>query len=305
MQAHVSIALSTYNGERYLRQQLESLLAQRGVGIEIVAVDDGSTDGSISILEEYAARDSRLRWEPNATNLGPTASFERALALCSGEWLAPCDQDDVWHPDKLRTLVDAIGDADLAYCDSAYIDAAGGSIGQCLSDATAMREGRDPRLFFFANSVSGHATLLRRSLYEAARPFPGQVFHDWWLAIVAAGRNGVHYVPQPLVDFRRHADTCSSMGARQAGTRPALRDDWLACRLALLTAYATRALRHNEAAADFVRAINASAAGSANRLAALAWSHRVAAPRWSGLPALDALHLYLRLQRKARRARPR
>ena len=78
--ALVSVALSTYNGERYLREQLDSVLAQVGVELEIVAVDDGSTDGTRSILDEFAARDARPRWSANPANLGPTRTFERSSA---------------------------------------------------------------------------------------------------------------------------------------------------------------------------------------------------------------------------------
>ena len=176
----VSVALCVYNGERYLREQLDSILAQQGVQLEIVCVDDRSTDGSLALLQEYAARDARFRVVENETNLGHLRSFEKCMALCSAPLIAPSDQDDVWAPSKLRRLYEAIGDADLAYCDSAYVDEDGSSLGGRISDDLTMMAGREPFQFVFVNSVSGHASLVRRSLFERARPFPPGIYHDWW-----------------------------------------------------------------------------------------------------------------------------
>ena len=108
------------------------------------------------------------------------------MALGSAPYIAPADQDDVWHRDKLAKLLAAIGDCDLAYCGSAYIDAAGLPLGSRISDDLDMLEGTGVLRFAFRNSVSSHAALLRRSLFERARPFPESLYHDWWLAANAA-----------------------------------------------------------------------------------------------------------------------
>ena len=94
----ISVALTTFNGERFLRPQLDSLLAQDYRHFELVVVDDGSQDSSYSILQEYAARDSRLRCFRNERNLGFLQNFTKAFSLCEGELIAPCDQDDLWLP---------------------------------------------------------------------------------------------------------------------------------------------------------------------------------------------------------------
>ncbi|MFZ5657860.1 MAG: glycosyltransferase family 2 protein [Pseudomonadota bacterium] len=294
----VSIALSTYNGERHLRDQLDSVLAQAGVDFELVAVDDGSRDGTTAILNEYAARDGRLRWSRNPRNLGPTRSFERAIALCTGEFIAPCDQDDVWLPHKLQRLVEAIGEADLAYADSAYVNAEGRSCGRRISDDTRMLEGCDPFAFLFANSVSGHAALVRRDCALRAMPYPAAGYHDWWLALSAAGGRGVRYVDEVLVQYRRHDGAYCGMGG--VTTR---RDDWLGIRRALVDAYARRGDRGREAVAALSAALQRAAAGDGTApLARELWAHRTSWPRRSGLPGLDALALGLRLRRKLRRS---
>lgn len=294
----VSIALSTYNGERHLREQLDSVLAQAGVDFEVVAVDDGSRDGTTAILEAYATRHRRLRWSRNPRNLGPTLSFERAISLCGGDFVAPCDQDDIWLPHKLAQLVEAIGEADLAYADSAYVNAEGRPCGRRVSDDTRMLEGRDPLAFLFANSVSGHAALVRRDCALRAMPYPAAGYHDWWIALNAAGGRGVRYVDEVLVQYRRHDRAYCGMGG--VTTR---RDDWLGIRRALVDAYARRGDRAREAVAALSAALQQAAVGDGMApLVRELWAHRTSWPRRSGVPALDAVALGLRLRRKLRRS---
>jgi glycosyltransferase involved in cell wall biosynthesis len=207
----ISIALCTFNGERFLRPQLDSLLAQDHPTLEVVAVDDGSRDGTMAILEEYAARDSRLRVFRNPENLGFRRNFERAMGLCKGELVAPSDQDDVWRSDKLSLMSATLGDAAAIYCDSELVDTAGRPLGKRLSQMLPLGPVHDPAAFLFDNCVSGHALLFRRALLERALPVPEGVFHDWWLAFVAAGAGGVAYHPEPLVRYRQHADSVTDI----------------------------------------------------------------------------------------------
>lgn len=301
----ISVALCTFNGARYLREQLDSVLAQTEVTIEVVAVDDGSQDATRAILQEFAAREPRIRWHGNERNLGPTASFERAMSLCKGEFIAPCDQDDIWHRDKLVRLLAAIDGCDLAYCDSEYVDADGQALRRRVSDDRTMLAGTAPTAFLFANSVSGHASLLRRELFDRARPFPNRVYHDWWLALCAAGGNGVGYLDRPLVRFRRHADAYSPMGKSAAAARDAIASRaWLEQRHCLLQAYSRSRFRDNEIALTLANALRrAIDLGRNDALMRLLWRHRRGLPRWNGIPALDALRLQALFLRKLHRAR--
>jgi glycosyltransferase involved in cell wall biosynthesis len=302
----VSIALSTFNGAAYLREQLDSLLAQTSADFEIVAVDDGSRDATPRVLDESAPRDARLRWSPNPGNLGPTRSFERAFAQCRGEFIAPCDQDDVWDACKLERLLDAIDGVDLAYCDSGYIDADGASLGKRVSDHRRMLEGRDPLPLLFSNSVSGHAMLVRRSLVQAAGPAPAGTYFDWWLALCAAGREGVRYVPEPLVRFRRHEDAYSPVGPTRRTGRDAAANAWLAQRHALMRGYARTGFRECEAAARLADAFDVALRGGARGAAMrMLWRYRDAAPAASRLRIVDQARLLLRAWKHLGRARCR
>lgn len=211
----VSIALCTYNGEKYLAQQLDSLLVQTYSDFEIVAVDDGSSDNTVALLNDYASHDARLRIFVNASNIGLRRNFEIAMRSCRGEFIAPCDQDDIWLPTKLAVLLDCISDHALAYCDSELVDDNGNSLGVRISDKANMLSGDDPVPFIFANCVSGHALLVRRSVVERALPMPSEFFHDQWLAAVAATNGGIVFCDRTLVLYRQHgANITDIMGGR-------------------------------------------------------------------------------------------
>ena len=200
----VSIALCTFNGERFLSQQLDSLLTQTYANLEIVASDDGSTDATRALLERYAQADRRIRLVANAENLGFAGNFVRALSLCRGDFIAPCDQDDIWLPEKISALLAVIGERALAYCDSTLVNEQGAPAGYRMSQVVPMLSTDDPAPFAFGNCVSGHAMLFRRDLLERALPTPPAFFYDWWIAAVAAAAGGVVFCDRSLVMYRQH-----------------------------------------------------------------------------------------------------
>ena len=109
----VSIAMCTYNGAAYLVQQLDTLVAQTYKNIEVVVVDDQSADDSYTILQGYASRYPQFKVYQNERNLGFVKNFERAVTLCTGKLIALCDQDDIWHPQKIEKQVNALKDNNL------------------------------------------------------------------------------------------------------------------------------------------------------------------------------------------------
>lgn len=210
-EALVSIALCTYNGARFLSQQLDSLLAQTHRNLEVVAADDCSSDATAEILHDYARRDPRVQVLTATANRGVTRNFEFALEHCRGHYIAPSDQDDIWLPEKLSTLLDNMADAALSYCDSELIDEQGRLLGKRVSDQSHMLSTTDPAIFAFGNSISGHALLFRSSLLPKVLPVPEGFFHDWWIAAVAAANGGVVYCPRVLVHYRQHGNSITDM----------------------------------------------------------------------------------------------
>lgn len=211
----ISIALCTYNGDKYLGEQLDSILSQDYKKLEIVVFDDASSDRTWEILTTYATLHSNIRIYRNAVNVGFNKNFERAIAHCQGVWIACSDQDDIWEPRKLSVLYAARKISDLIYSDSTLINERGLSLGRRISDHYRMYSGNDPKAFALQNCVSGHATLVRRSLALKASPIPEGIYYDWWLAFVAASEGGINYVDEPLVRFRQHTTNASAFTGRR------------------------------------------------------------------------------------------
>ncbi len=200
----VSIALCTYNGAVYLTQQLDTLVNQTYPNIEIIVVDDRSADDTYNILTIYAAKYPQFKIYQNEQNLGFVKNFECAVTLCNGELIALCDQDDLWHPEKIALQVANIGDSILIYHDSEFIQEDGSSMNKKMSDVVNFYRGDNPLTFLFFNCVSGHSIMMRRELLADALPLNKEHFHDWWLAYVAANIGKIDFIPQCLVQYRQH-----------------------------------------------------------------------------------------------------
>ena len=220
----VSIALCTYNGEKFVAQLLDTLESQTYPNIEIIAVDDCSTDNTFAILSGYASRNARITLHQNKKNLGFTANFENALTYCKGELIAFCDQDDLWHPEKIALQVNALGNNLLIYHDSEFINEQNESLEKKMSDVLNFYRGDDPKAFLFFNCVSGHAMLIKRELLNDARPFKQGHYHDWWLAYVATNTGCIDYLPQCLVRYRQHDDNDTDLLKRKDAARDRHRD---------------------------------------------------------------------------------
>lgn len=203
----VSIALCTYNGQKFLAEQLDTLVHQTYGNLEIIAVDDCSSDQTIEILEKYASSYPFIKIYQNKENLGYIKNFEKAISLCNGEFIALSDQDDLWDLDKITLQVNAIGSNMLVYHDSEFIDQAGKTLNKKLSDVVNMYHGDDFKPFVFFNSVSGHASLISRKLVPFSLPFPKNIFHDRWLAYTATNVGSIAYLDRPLVKYRQHENS--------------------------------------------------------------------------------------------------
>jgi glycosyltransferase involved in cell wall biosynthesis len=201
----VSVVLGTYNGEVYLEEQLRSVLAQTWTNLEIIAIDDGSTDRTVGILREYAVRDSRINIVINEHNLGFVRNFEKGCSLSKGKWIALCDQDDYWLPEKVEKMVHAIGDYPMIYCDSDLCGPDLQPMGTRISDLVHYQSFDDCRQLCVFSRMYGHATLITRTLFDKASPFRKEIPHDGWLAYHATLYGGVEYLPEVLVKYRQHA----------------------------------------------------------------------------------------------------
>jgi glycosyltransferase involved in cell wall biosynthesis len=206
----ISIVMATYNGEKYLREQVDSLLAQSYPTLEFIFVDDDSSDSSLAILQEYALQDERIRLVTNPANQGLLATFETGIRAAKGEMIALSDQDDVWMPEKISLLAGAIGSHSMIYADSALTDAAGIVTGK-FSNRNHLCDYPTGLHYVFGTKAMGHAMLFKREIINIALPFPDFVGHDFILGFAAAALHGVSYFPATLVNYRQHSS--NTMGA--------------------------------------------------------------------------------------------
>src|SRR6478609_835146 len=136
----ISIVLCSYNGAKFIDEQIQSLLQQTYPNLEIIISDDASTDGTQAILKKYKTHPA-FKIFLQQTNLGPIKNVAFALQQAIGSFIAFCDQDDIWLPQKIETLHAQIGDDLLVYCDSELVDEHGQSLHKKISDVRNMYTG--------------------------------------------------------------------------------------------------------------------------------------------------------------------
>ena len=208
--------MACYQGEKFLAIQLESLLAQDYSHLEIICVDDASSDATWSILQAFAHKDKRLQLIQNETNLGYRKTFEKGINLAKGELIALSDQDDYWIPSKISRLADSIKDASLVYADSDLVDDAGQFIGQKMSDIKRQIAYSSPMMYTFGAWAPGHSMLFKRDLLEFALPIVDFVTHDYLIGFAATCANGIAYLPESLVHYRQHASNTIGANLKKA-----------------------------------------------------------------------------------------
>lgn len=221
----VSVALCTFNGALYLQEQLDSLLRQTSPPTELVLSDDGSSDASVSIVTEFAkAVGIKLVVAPAHTRLGFTQNFSLALSLCSTQYVALSDQDDVWLPGKLATALAAMHEGEakygtscplLVHTDLTVVSADLHTISSSFmrSEGLCSPAPHDAlTILLTQNFVTGCTILVNRPLLECALPIPKEaVVHDWWLALVAASCGHILYLDRPTVMYRQHGSNAIGM----------------------------------------------------------------------------------------------
>ena len=179
----VSIVMCTYNGEAFLQEQIDSLLQQTYSNLEIIISDDASSDNTRCVLNKYADH-PLIKIFYQDKNLGLIANFEFAIAKTSGAYIAFCDQDDIWLPEKIMALYEHFPeDSLLIYCNSLLIDDNKNSLNKTLADLRNMYSGNYTPYFAFFNIVSGHTMMIKRALLQYSLPLPDVIYHDWWMAL--------------------------------------------------------------------------------------------------------------------------
>lgn len=223
----ISVALATYNGEKYLAEQLDSLLLQSLMPWECVVCDDGSTDDTLAILQKFAARAPfPVHIHRNATRLGYRENFLHCANLCTGEWVGFCDQDDAWLPTKLQRVAEAIAGnptASLIVHQGQVVDAELRATGQYYPKVAQGRALAKLTSEPFHN-IPGFAMVFKRELLLACpwdrRPSDPNTYdlpaaHDTWILFIAEIVGDVVFIPESLVQYRRHESNTTVHAAKQ------------------------------------------------------------------------------------------
>lgn len=222
-----SVALCTYNGAQYLKQQLDSILGQTRPVDEIVICDDRSTDGTVALVNRYVEKyPEKIRLIENPVNLGYTRNFEKAICACSGDIIFLSDQDDIWMPEKAETICDYFEthpDKSFVFTNAFLVNRFGAkSYHQTLFDTVGLddrnkklfRTGHQYQVLSTSGRVTGATTAMRASFVPYCIPFTvwGQV-HDEMIAISALLWNKLDFIDRCLIKYRLHDSQSVGLGA--------------------------------------------------------------------------------------------
>jgi glycosyltransferase involved in cell wall biosynthesis len=211
-----SVAMCTFNGRRFLAAQLASIAAQERPPDELVVCDDGSSDGCIEIVKDFARRAAfPTRLVVNDRNLGSTKNFEKAISLCQGAIVALADQDDVWYRHKLARIEKAFlrsNEIILAFSDADTIDDDSQPLGARLwatfsfdrAEQVQFANGRALNVLLKHPVVTGATMAFRRECFDLLAPIPAKQIHDRWISFLLAARGRLEIIADPLMQYRQH-----------------------------------------------------------------------------------------------------
>ena len=216
----ISVALATYNGERFLAAQLASLANQSVRPAEVVIADDNSSDSTLAIISEFAGQAPfEVRILQNKQRLGYRFNFLQLAEACRSDLISFCDQDDIWHYDKLHFMQEVFNDANvlLAFHNSALIAESGKAIGSVFSESSSAKTYLPLKLYPW-RPIPGHTQIFRRSLCRFASLYqysldPYSTFekmsHDYWFPFWASVLGNIVFIPQCLTQYRQHGTNAS------------------------------------------------------------------------------------------------
>lgn len=197
--------MATYNGERYVAEQIQSILLQLSPNDEIIISDDGSCDNTLDIILQF--EDERIKLFHNK-NHGLIHNFENALKNAIGDYVFLCDQDDVWLPNKVNEMLDALQLYDLVVSDCAVVDKNLNIISESFFNQRLSRKGFLKNLY--KNSYLGCCMAFRQKVLDYVLPFPKYIaMHDIWIGLMVELHGTSYFLEKPLMLYRRHGHNVS------------------------------------------------------------------------------------------------
>jgi glycosyltransferase involved in cell wall biosynthesis len=197
----VSVCMATYNGEKFLRRQLDTILEQLEPEDELVISDDSSTDGTLQIIKSYA--DERIRFFGNNHFRSPVYNLEFALKQAQGDFIFLADQDDVWLPGRIHKVEEKLQHNDLVVCNALIAD----QDEKVIHDSYFQWKGSRPGFWknWKKNSFLGCSLAFNRKILDAVLPFPKKlIMHDVWIGLMSESIGKVFFLDEKLMLYRRH-----------------------------------------------------------------------------------------------------
>ena len=212
----VDILMATYNGQKYLKEQIESILNQTFQDFRLIICDDCSKDETWQILEEYQKKDNRIEIVRNEHNLGYNKNFEKLLGMVKAPYFMLSDQDDFWLPNKVEESYNMITSGKYALVCSDLevvnqnLETIHPSMWEFWPDYNIkkkIKKARDYRSCLMTNCITGCTTIVDSKLIQKLIPLPGYpIVHDWWIGLVAGSEGNIGYIEKPLIRYRQHGN---------------------------------------------------------------------------------------------------
>ena len=208
----VDILLATYNGEKYLREQIDSILNQTHTEFRLLISDDGSTDGTIEILKEYKEKDGRIEVFFQENNLGVVKNFEFLLEKVEAKYYMFSDQDDIWKERKIEKSLNKIEEGyDLVYSDLEVVDenlnVTYSSYWKLKGIYNKIKKYNNFESLYLNNFITGCTIISKKELINSFLPLPNSskfVLHDYWVSLIISQNGKIAYIEEPLIKYRQH-----------------------------------------------------------------------------------------------------
>lgn len=197
--------MCTFNGSKYLDEQINSILSQDYSNVELIVVDDCSTDDTWYKLETWVQKNNRVKIYRNENNIGYNKNFEKAISLATGDLIAISDQDDIWLPSKISKQVKTFNDANVMLSHTRSVRLENNRLRYKSASLHRHFNGNDTRKLFMFNQINGHDMMFRKSLVEKVLPIPVGIMYDWWIAVTATCYGSIASVNEFLVHHRIHS----------------------------------------------------------------------------------------------------
>ncbi len=207
----ISVCLATYNGEKFIKEQLDSIMVQLSEGDEVIVSDDSSTDKTLDIINLY--KDKRIKILPNQKFHSPALNFENALKYAKGDYIFLSDQDDIWLSNKVKRMVSMLECFDLVVSDCKVVDENLTVIEKsfCMKRNSGVGFWKN----FSRNSYLGCCMAFRKEILKYILPFPKRIaMHDIWIGLSVELQGNPIFLREPLMLYRRHGNNVSFGGAR-------------------------------------------------------------------------------------------